>query len=103
MLLMNGRVGDFTFAAQLKGQQEPLSTLFYLPPVPNVVYSAELMAKAETTFLTGKSPCPLERTLLTTGLVEAGVQSVGKGQLPLQTTHLKIRYMAPEESAFAQG
>ena len=37
MLLMNGLVQDFTFAARLKGQAEPLSTLFYLPPNPNVV------------------------------------------------------------------
>ena len=56
MLLMNGLVGDFTFAARLKGQAEPLSTLFYLPPNPNVVYSAALMSKAEEMFLTGKRP-----------------------------------------------
>jgi hypothetical protein len=30
----------FTFAARLKGESEPLSTLFYLPPTPNVTYSA---------------------------------------------------------------
>ncbi|MEI6772719.1 MAG: hypothetical protein WCL90_14290, partial [Planctomycetota bacterium] len=36
MLLMNGLVGDFTFAASLKDQAEPLSTLFYLPTNPNV-------------------------------------------------------------------
>lgn len=101
MLLMNGLVGDFTFAARLKGQAQPLSTLFYLPPVPNVVYSAELMDKAERTFLEGKSPCPLERTLLTTGLVEAGVRSVGEGQQRLETPHLAIRYTAPRESLFA--
>jgi hypothetical protein len=40
MLLMNGLVDDFTFAARLKGRDEPLSTLFYLPPNPNVHYSA---------------------------------------------------------------
>ena len=76
MLLMNGLVGDFTFAAKLKGQSKPLSTLFYLPPNPNVTYSAALMAKAEETFVTGKAPYPVERTLLTSGLVEAGVQSL---------------------------
>ena len=102
MLLMNGLVGDFTFAAKLKNESKPLSTLFYLPPVPNVMYSAELMAKAEATFIKGKSPCPLERTLLTTGLVEAGVQSVGKGHVRLETPHLAIRYTAPKESLFAQ-
>ena len=55
---MNGLVGDFTFAARLKGEAEPLSTLFYLPPNPNVVYSAALMSKAEEMFLTGKAPVP---------------------------------------------
>jgi len=53
MLLMNGLVGDFTFAARIKGESEPLSTLFYLPPNPNVTYSAALMSKAEATFTTG--------------------------------------------------
>lgn len=103
MLLMNGLVGDFTFAARLKGQEGPLSTLFHLPPNPNVVYSASLMAKAEETFLTGKAPCPIERTLLTGGLVEAGVRSLGTGQNRLETPHLKIRYTAPERSTFARS
>ena len=102
MLLMNGLVGDFTFAARIKGQSSPLSTLFYLPSVPNVTYSAELMAKAEATFVTGKSPCPLERTLLTTGLVEACVQSVGKGQMRIETPQLAIEYAVGPESTFAQ-
>jgi hypothetical protein len=103
MLLMNGVVGDFTFAVKIKGQAEPLSTLFYLPPNPNVTYSAELMSKAEETFLTGKSPYPLERTLLTTGLVAAACQSLGTGQKRLETPHLAIRYTAPRESTFARS
>lgn len=102
MLLMNGLVGDFTFAARLKGQPQPLSTLFHLPPNPNVVYSASLMAQAEETFSTGKSPYPIERTLLTTGLVEAGVRSLGTGQQPLATPHLAIRYQVGPESTFAR-
>lgn len=102
MLLMNGLVTDFTFAAQLKDQTEPLSTLFYLPPNPNVVYSAALMSKAEETFLTGNPPYPIERTLLTSGLVEAGMQSLGK-QKRLETPHLKVQYIAPKESTFWQS
>lgn len=101
MLLMNGLVGDFTFAAKIRGQDQPLSTLFYLPAVPNVAYSAELMAKAESTFATGKSPSPLERTLLTTGLVEAGVRSVGQGQQRLETPHLALSYSVGPESTYA--
>ncbi len=100
MLLLNGLVTDFTFAARSKDEKEPLSTLFYLPPVPNVTYSAGLMAQAEATFLTGKAPAPLERTLLTTGLVEAGVRSLGTNQQRLETPHLAIAYTAPRESQF---
>jgi hypothetical protein len=103
MLMMNGLLGDFTFAARLKGESEPLSTLFYLPPTPNVTYSASLMSKAEETFLTGKSPYPIERTLLTTGLVEAGVRSLGTGQKRIETPHLAVRYQAPRESTFARS
>ena len=99
MLLMNGLVGDFTFAAKLKDREAPLSTLFYLPPVPNVVYSAALMSKAEEMFLTGKAPYPVERTQLTAGLVEAGCQSLTKG-VRLETPHLQVKYSVPKKSQF---
>lgn len=103
MLLMNGLVGDFTFAAKLKNQDEPLSTLFHLPPNPNVVYSAALMSKAEETFVNHKSPFPIERTLLTSGLVEAAVRSLGRGQKRLPTPYLDIRYQPTRESTFARA
>lgn len=100
MLLMNGLVQDFTFAAKLKDQSEPISTLFHLPPNPNVVYSAALMNSAETMFLTGQAPYPVERTLLTSGLVEAGLQSLAGGQKRLETPQLSVRYTASHESRF---
>jgi hypothetical protein len=103
MLLMNGLVEDFTFAARLKGESEPLSTLFYLPPNPNVTYSAALMSKAEETFTTGKSPYPVERTLLTGGLVEAGLHSLAAGQKRIETPQLAVRYEAPKASQFFQS
>ncbi len=103
MLLMNGLVSDFTFAARLKGEREPLSTLFYLPPNPNVVYSAALMSKAEETFLTGKTPYPIERTLLTSGLVEAAMRSLGTGHKRLETPHLAVRYQPPAQSTHWQS
>ncbi|MBM3877568.1 MAG: hypothetical protein FJ386_12770 [Verrucomicrobia bacterium] len=100
MLLLNGLVGDFTFAARRSGQSQPLSTLFYLPPNPNVVYSAALMAQAERMFLTGRAPYPVERTQLTGGLVAAGMQSLAAGQKRIETPHLAIRYKAPRESTY---
>jgi hypothetical protein len=102
MLIMNGLVEDFTFAARLKGQAEPLSTLFYLPPNPNVVYSAALMSKAEETFLTGRAPYPVERTLLSGGLVAAGMQSLAS-KTRIETPYMNVRYQAPRESTFWQS
>jgi hypothetical protein len=102
MLLLYGLVQDFTFAARFQGEAEPLSTLFYLPPDPNVVYSAALMAKAERMFLTGEPAYPVERTLLTGGLVSAGLQSLADGR-GNKTPHLALRYRAPRESTFWQS
>ncbi len=102
MLQLNGLVQDFTFAARLKGRDEPLSTLFYLPPNPNVVYSAALMSKAESMFLTGKAPYPVERTLLTSGLTAAALRSLAEGQKRLETPQLAVRYEPPYESTFWQ-
>jgi hypothetical protein len=102
MLLLNGLVGDFTFAARLQGQAEPLSTLFCLPPNPNVAYSAALMARVEEMFLTGRAPCPVERTLLTTGVLAACLGSLAAGKKRQLTPHLAVRYQARRESLFQQ-
>jgi hypothetical protein len=99
MLQLNGLVRDFTVAIKLKGEAEPLSTLFYLPDNPNVVYSAALMSKAEEMFTTGVAPYPVERTMLTSGMVAAGLQSLADGK-KLETPHLAVRYQAPRESQF---
>mgnify|MGYP003337487695 FL=1 len=100
MFLLNGLVADFTFAARLRGQAEPLSTLFYLPPNPNVVYSAALMAQAERMFVTGKAPYPIERTLLTSGILAAAMQSRANDGQRLATPHLAVKYQPPQESLF---
>ena len=75
----------------------------YLPPTPNVTYSAGLMSQAERMFVTRKAPYPIERTLLTTGLVAAGAQSLAEGQRRIETPHLAVRYRAPRESTFLQS
>lgn len=100
MLLLNGLVKDFTFAARLKGAKDPLSVLFHLPPVPNVTYSAALMSKAEEMFLTGKAPYPIERTLLTSGINAAGLRSLATESKRLETLHLAVKYDVPKESLF---
>lgn len=102
MLLMNGLVDDFTLSVRLKGGDQYLSTLYQLPPNPNVVYSAALMGKAEEMFLTGKAPYPIERTLLTSGMVEAAMHSLHRQSERITTPWLNVAYAAPQESQFFQ-
>ncbi|HEV7999350.1 MAG TPA: hypothetical protein VGP63_05690 [Planctomycetaceae bacterium] len=100
MLLLNGLVTDMTFAARLKGSHDALSCLMYLPHRDVCNFFNPLAHQAETMFLTGKSPRPIERTLLTTGLTAAGIESLWRGQQRIETPHLAVGYQVGEESTF---
>jgi hypothetical protein len=91
LLMLNGGIQDFNFAARLKGG-EMLSTQFFLTPVPNVTYSACLVSKIEQMFATGKAPYHVERTLLTSGMLEACLTSKVQDQKRLETPQLNVKY-----------
>ena len=102
LLMLNGAVTDFNFAARVQGFKEPLSTQFFLTPVPNVTYSACLMHKVEQMYETGVAPYPVERTLLVSGMLESCLTSKVQGQKRLETPHLNVAYKAAAKSQFAQ-
>jgi hypothetical protein len=97
LLMLNGAVKDFTFAARVKGSGMQ-STQFFLSPEPNVTYSACLVGKIEELFETGKAPYPVERTLLVSGILESCLTSRVDGQKRLETPQLDVRYRAPQQS-----
>ena len=100
LLMLNGAVKDFTFAARVKGAVQ--STQFFLSPEPNVTYSACLVRKIEELFDTGKAPYPVERTLLVSGMLESCLTSRLEGQKRLETPHLSVQYRAPQQSQHAR-
>ena len=100
LLMLNGAVRDFNFAARVKGFKDPLSTQFFLTPEPNVTYSACLMHKVEEMVETGVAPYPVERTLLVSGMLESCLTSKVQGHTRLETPHLKVAYHAPVKSQF---
>jgi len=102
MLMLDGAIKDFNFAARLKGSPRIWSTQFLLTPEPNVTYSACLMHKAAQMFETGLSPYPVERTLLVSGILESCLTSKIKDHARLETPHLDVIYKAPKESQFAR-
>ncbi len=103
MLLMNGLVQDFNFAARLDGRREIFSTQMYLPMPPVrctlANFFSPLVHYMEKMILTGKTSYPVERTLLTTGLTAAGMESLYLKRR-YETPHLHIPYQPTKESTF---
>ncbi|WP_406696277.1 hypothetical protein V5E97_35340 [Singulisphaera sp. Ch08] len=94
-----GVVGDCNAAARLKGN-EIFSVQFYLPYYSMRNFFSPLVHHIESLFLTGKSPYPIERTLLTTGMTASGVESLFQKQKRLETPHLAVQYQPTAESTF---
>ncbi len=100
LLMLNGALRDFNFAARVKGKGV-LSTQFFLSPTPNVTYSACLVSKIEEMFATGRAPYPVERTLIVSGMLESCLTSKVQGNQRLETPHLAVRYKAPPGRHYA--
>ena len=107
MILFDGLVKDFNFAADVEGRREPFSTQMYLPMPDGRTTLADffspLVNNMEKMFLTGKPTYPVERTLLTTGLVAAGVESLYRQQERYETPHLAVTYQPTRESTFERA
>lgn len=103
ILLLNGHVLDVTFAAKLRGENKPASCLFRLPPPPGARFFDAQVANLEKFFETAKAPYPVERTLLTTGILDAAMNSHHRGGVRLETAELDVRYSAPADSGFLHG
>jgi hypothetical protein len=103
VLLLNGHIQDFCFAAKVKGEAKPASCMFYLPPPPGARYFDCLVANIEKLLETGRSPYPVERTLLTSGVLEAAMESHYRHSARVETPDLEVRYTAPTDSGFCRG
>ena len=102
MIALNGLAGgSWSFAARLKDREEPLSTYMHLPMPPGLAnFFSPLANNIEQMFLSGKETYPVERTLLTTGLTAAGVESLHKDQQRIETPHLDIAYRPSPKSTY---
>ena len=103
VLLLNGHVQDFTFAGRIKGEARPASCLFCLPAPPGAKYFDCLVANIEKLFDTGRPPYPVERTLLTGGVLEAAMDSHYRRGSRVETPDLDGHYSAPADSGFVRG
>lgn len=103
VFMLNGHIEDFNFAADVEGRAEPASTLMWLQPGRYYAHFSTLTHYIEELVLRRKEPYPVERTLLTTGILAAAMDSAYQKGKALDTPHLDIRYRAPKASLYNRG
>jgi len=103
VLLLTGHLQDHCFAAKIKGEAKPASCMFHLPPPPGARFMDCLVANIEKLLETGKSPYPVERTLLTSGALDAAMTSHYLRGARQETPQLDVRYTAPIDSGYFRG
>jgi hypothetical protein len=97
------QTSEFGFAGTIRGQAEPISCCFFLPAPPGARFFDPLTWHIEQFFNTGKPPYPVERTLLTSTVLDLGMHSLKEGGRPKSSPALTIKYAAPETSGFFRG
>ncbi len=94
---------DFNYAGML-ASGEIVGCQMMLPMPGRNATTADffnpLSANVEQMFVTGATNYPIERTLLTSGMVIGGVESLHAGELPFETPDMQVAYQGPVESMF---
>ena len=91
VLMLTGYIKSFGYGARLTSG-EVQATHFYLAVEQPHGHFTYLGLNAEEMFVTGKPSYVVERTLLTTGVLEAVIDSRYQGQVRLETPHLDVQY-----------
>lgn len=101
VLLLDGAVRDYNFACKMQGH-EPISLQFLITPAPNDTYNTGLAAIIEQMFETRRAPFPVERALLTSGVLEAARSSRERQGQIVKTPELAVTYQAPRNSQYSR-
>ncbi len=101
--LLNGHVAQTGFAATLRGRQKPVSTEIWLQPWRPFAHFSALVHYIEQMIVTGRPAYPVERTLLTTGVLAALMDSAYRRNTRIDTPQLAVSYRAPKSSLYCRG
>jgi len=97
-------IRDFNYAGLRADTGEIVSCQMYLPMPTHGSTTADffhpLVRHIEEMVLTGEVPYPIERTLLTSGMTLAGVESLHKGQVKIETPQMAVRYSGGPQSTY---
>lgn len=102
--MIMGPLRDFTYAGLRSDSGEIVSCLMHLPMPGYGATTADffhpLTRHIEDLVLERREPWPVERTLLTSGMVIGGVESLAAGQVPYATPQMAVAYRGPRTSTF---
>ncbi|MCA9074703.1 MAG: hypothetical protein KDA93_06705 [Planctomycetaceae bacterium] len=97
-------IQDFNYAGLRSDTDEVVACQMYLPMPGHGSTTADffnpLARHIETLVNEDRAPYPVERTLLTSGMVIGGVDSLHAGQVKIDTPEMGVKYMGPRESNF---
>jgi hypothetical protein len=87
-----GFTHDFACGVALRGEEKPFTVTFLGQDGPPYGHFAALLAAVEGMIQTGKPSYPVERTLLTTGILDAALHSWAEESRRIDTPELAIAY-----------
>lgn len=100
-------IQDFNYAGLRADNDSVIACQMYLPMPGHGSTTADffnpLVHHIERMVIENRAPYPVQRTLLTSGMTLAAVESLYRGQVPVETPEMAVRYRAPRESTFWRG
>ena len=90
--MANGVSRHFAVALRVKGRRDPVVTWFQLQEGKPYLHFAYLLKAIEHLIHTGEPPYPVERTLLTTGILDRAMHSLFNSGKRFLTPELAFGY-----------
>jgi hypothetical protein len=97
-----GLANEFAFTGQIRGEGKPRATCFRLQDGRPFGHFAHLLRAIEHTIHTGRAAYPVERTLLTTGVLDRVMHGMAQSDRRLPSPELEIAY-EPSDWGYAEG
>jgi len=92
VLMLPGFSGGISAALKIKGKTRPLATYFEERPKPKYPHFAYLLKGIERMIHSGRPSYPVERVLLTSGILDRALTSIAQDHEKLITPELTIAY-----------
>jgi hypothetical protein len=101
------KIRDFNYAGLRGDTGQIIGAQFWLPmpgfSATTADFFTPLVELVTQMILTNQTDYPIDRTLLTSGMVIGGIESLFKGQQPYATPDMAVAYQAPEREPFWNG